>query len=50
MEKVRGADGDHQALLPFPSHGCESAADGSIWGETLDRLDSSLCGPVGDES
>lgn len=50
MEKVRGADGDHQALFPFPSHRCESAADGSIRGETLDRSDSSLFGLVRDES
>ena len=40
MEEVRGINGDHQALLQFPSYGCESTADGPVWGETFYRWDT----------
>ena len=42
MEEDRGADGHHQALLPFSSYRRESTADGPIWGEALDRLEQSF--------
>jgi hypothetical protein len=37
VEEVRDADGYHQALLWVPSNGSESAADGPIWRETINR-------------
>lgn len=37
VEKDGQVDGDHQALLGLPSHGCELEADGPIRREALNR-------------
>lgn len=39
MEEVREADGHHQALLWLPCYRSELAADGTIWGKTINRLE-----------
>lgn len=37
VEEDREADGDHQALLGFPSNRCEFTANGAIWREAFHR-------------
>jgi hypothetical protein len=37
LEEDREADGHHQALLGLPGHGRESEADGTVWGESINR-------------